>query len=136
TVVKIAPTADDLEHADVGYHLDFPGDALDPGCAYERFSRSAVGDSVPVTYAHVASQSDRPGKLALQYWFFYAYNDFNNKHEGDWEMTQLNFNAPDARAALERTPVEVGYSSHEGAENSAWDDPKLARVDGTHPVVY
>ena len=24
-----------------------------------------------------------PGKLALQYWFFYPANDFNNKHEGD-----------------------------------------------------
>ena len=38
TTVKIAPTADDLEHAAVGYHLDFPGDALDPGCTYEQFS--------------------------------------------------------------------------------------------------
>ena len=39
TTVKIAPTADDLESAAIGYHLDFPGNALDPGCSYERFSK-------------------------------------------------------------------------------------------------
>ena len=33
-------------------------------------------------------------------------------------------------------PVEVGYSQHEGAERAAWDDTKLERVDGTHPVVH
>ena len=38
-----------------------------------------------------------PGKLALQYWLFYAYNDWNNLHEGDWEMIQLVFDADDAR---------------------------------------
>ena len=36
------------------------------------------------------------GKVALQYWFFYPFNDFNNTHEGDWEMIQLVFDAPDA----------------------------------------
>ena len=84
----------------------------------------------------MAADPKDPGKLALQYWFFYAFNDFNNTHEGDWEMIQLNFDAPDAGAALESAPVEVGYSSHEGAERAAWDDPKLERVFGTHPVVY
>ena len=34
------------------------------------------------------------------------------------------------------SPVEVGYSQHEGAERAAWNDPKLERVDGTHPVVH
>ena len=77
-----------------------------------------------------------PGKLALQYWFFYAFNDFNNTHEGDWEMIQLVFDAADAADALDERPVEVGYSSHEGAEKAAWDDDKLEIVGGTHPVVY
>ena len=30
----------------------------------------------------------------------------------------------------------MGYSQHEGAERAAWNDPKLQRVDGTHPVVH
>ena len=31
-LVKIAPTADDLGRGLFDYHLDFPGDPLDPGC--------------------------------------------------------------------------------------------------------
>ena len=77
-----------------------------------------------------------PGKLALQYWFFYPYNEFNNLHEGDWEMIQLVFEADDAAEALGDAPVSVGYSSHEGAERADWGDDKLEVVDGTHPVVY
>ena len=34
------------------------------------------------------------------------------------------------------SPIEVGYSSHEGAERADWGDEKLEIVDGTHPVVY
>ncbi len=71
----------------------------------------------------------------MQYWFFYPFNDFNNTHEGDWEMIQLVFDAPDARAALSAEPVEVGYSSHEGAERADWGDEKLELVD-ERPVVY
>ena len=39
-LVKIAPSAEDL----VGryqYHLDFPGDPLDPGCGYEQLGPPA-----------------------------------------------------------------------------------------------
>ena len=38
--------------------------------------------------------------------------------------------------AIDEEPVEVGYSSHEGAERADWGDDKLELVDGTHPVVY
>ena len=58
------------------------------------------------------------GKLALQYWLYYAFNNWNNTHEADWEMIQLVFNAASAVEALERRPVEVGYSQHEGAERA------------------
>ena len=44
-----------------------------------------------------------PGKLALQYWFFYPFNDFNNTHEGDWEMIQLVFDAGDAARGARAT---------------------------------
>jgi hypothetical protein len=111
-LVEIGPTADDL----VGkfeYHLDFPGDALDPGCGYQRWAHRLTEGSEPVVYAHVATEPAYPDKLALQYWFFYPFNDFNNKHEGDWEMIQLVFDAGDAGEALDREPVEVGYSAHE-----------------------
>ncbi len=51
-------------------------------------------------------------------------------------MIQLVFDARDAQEALSRSPVEVGYSSHEGAERAEWGDDKLELVDGTHPVVF
>ena len=134
-LVKIAPTAKDLAGL-YEYHLDFPGNPLQAGCDYERWSRRITADATPTVYAHVATDRAYPGKLALQYWFFYAFNDFNNTHEGDWEMIQLVFDAEDAEAALGAQPVEVGYSSHEGAERATWGDEKLDLVDETHPVVF
>ena len=40
------------------------------------------------------------------------------------------------RGSARQEPVEVGYSSHEGAENAGWGDEKLEIVGGTQPVVY
>jgi hypothetical protein len=134
-LVKIGPVANDL----VGrfeYHLDFPGDPLDAGCDYERWAARLGASEDPVVYAHVVTEPERPGLVALQYWLFYPFNDFNNTHEGDWEMIQLNFEADDAAEALGGTPVEVGYSAHEGATSSAWEDDKLEVVDGARPVLY
>ena len=135
-LVKIAPTAKDLSQGLYEYHLDFPGDALDPGCDYERWSRRVMEGHKSTVYAHVATDPKHAGQLALQYWLFYAYNDWNNLHEGDWEMIQLVFDAGNARDALATEPTMVGYSQHEGAERADWGADKLELVDGTHPVVY
>jgi hypothetical protein len=134
-LVEIGPSEDEV----VGrfeYHLDFPGNALDPGCDYERWGRRLTDEERPAVYAHVATDPGHPGQLALQYWFFYVYNDWNNLHEGDWELIQLVFEASDAREALAEAPVAIGYSQHEGAERAEWDDDKLELVDGRRPVVY
>jgi hypothetical protein len=133
-LIKVGPSADDLVDR-FEYHLDFPGNALSPGCDYNRWAQRLTEGSQPVVYAHVVDEDGHPGQLALQYWFFYPFNDFNNTHEGDWEMIQLLFDAPDAAAALAAEPVEVGYSSHEGAERAGWDDEKL-ELDTGRPVVY
>jgi hypothetical protein len=135
-LVKIGPAAKDLSRGLFEYHLDFPGRALEPRCDYLRWERHLAAGRAPAVYAHVATDPDKPGKIALQYWLFYVFNDWNNLHEGDWEMIQLVFDASSAAQALERSPVEVGYSQHEGAERAAWDDEKLERVGGTHPVVH
>jgi hypothetical protein len=134
-LVKIGPTAKDLSKGLYEYHLDFPGNALSPGCGYLRWDRRLTAGQAPAVYAHVATDPGHPGKLALQYWLFYVFNDWNNLHEGDWEMIQIVFDASTAAQALQRTPAEIGYSQHEGAERAAWDDDKLERV-GTHPVVH
>jgi hypothetical protein len=135
-LVKIAPTAADLGQGLYEYHLDFPGNPLDPGCGYEQWARTISAGTKPTVYAHVTTDPGYPGKLALQYWIFYVFNDWNNLHEGDWEMIQLDFDASTPQEALGRSPVEVGYSQHEGAERAEWGSPKLELVDGTHPVVH
>ncbi len=135
-LIKIAPTAADLGKGLFEYNLDFPGDALNPGCDYERWARRINEGRRPAVYAHVVTEPAHPDRLALQYWLFYPFNDWNNNHEGDWEMVQLVFAAANADDALSKAPLEIGYSQHEGAEKADWGEDKLQLVDGTHPVVY
>jgi len=134
-LIEIAPSAEDLQER-YEHHLDFPGNALDPGCDYERWGERVTKGKGPTVYAHVATDPNHPGQLALQYWFYYVFNDWNNTHEGDWEMIQLVFDTADARKALSLEPVSIGYSQHEGAERADWGDDKLEVVESTHPVVY
>jgi hypothetical protein len=135
-VIKVAPTGADLAAGLWGYHLDFPGNAFTPGCSYDQWSHGLNKGQRPVDYARVATDSKHPGQLALQYWLFYVFNNFNDKHEGDWEMIQLDFDAATAAQALAKTPAVVGYSQHQGAESAKWGDRKLQLIGGTHPVVY
>ncbi|HWL45634.1 MAG TPA: hypothetical protein VNQ73_22020 [Ilumatobacter sp.] len=134
-VVTWGPTAADLHGLGAGFYLDFPGSALSPGCLYEQdYARYTAG--LPATvYAHVVTQADRPGQLVVQYWFYWYYNDWNNKHESDWEGIQVVFPASTPEAALGVAPVEVGYAQHEGGERAEWGATKLELV-GEHPVVY
>ncbi len=135
-VLKHGPTAQDVSDAPAGDYLDFGGNALRPGCFYEKQFKRWFGERKPTVYAHVASDSEHPGKLAVQYWFYYTFNDFTNKHEGDWEMAQVDFDAATPKQALKTGPYQVDYAQHAGGEREAWDeDPKLAK-DGTHPLEY
>ena len=79
-----------------------------------------------------STEHGRDDRLALQYWFFYPFNDYTNKHEGDWEMIQLVFAATDAAEALDQPPLEVGYSQHEGARGRRLGRPQ-ARDRRRHP---
>ena len=132
--VTRAPTAADLAGLGDGYYLDFPGDPLDPGCDYEEWFRGKA-DIPTSVYARVATDAKNPGKLVLQYWFWWVYNDWNDKHEGDWEMIQLQFDADNVQQALASSPTSVAYAQHEGSEVSAWNDRKLFK-DGDHVAVY
>ncbi len=132
------PTAADLYEKPEGWAIDYPGNPLAPGCTYDELARSlgmGVPPTDPVAYAHVTTQADAPGYLVVQYWFYYLFNDYNNLHEGDWEMAQVVFRADTPEQALQREPVEVGYSQHNLGEKAAWDDPKLQK-QGDHPVLY
>jgi hypothetical protein len=134
-VVRKAPTASFLFGRPDTSYLDLPGNPLHPGCTFERdFKRWNAGKPA-VTYVHVANEPDEPGKLAVQYWFYYTFNNFNDKHESDWEFAQLVFDARSVEEALRQSPVEVGVSQHEGGERAAWNSKKLEK-EGDHPVLY
>jgi hypothetical protein len=135
-LVKRAPTAADIAGLDDPYHLELPGDPLGDTCVYARdFARlKREGKAPPTTYAHLARQVGRPG-LALQYWFFWYFNQFNDLHEGDWEGMQITFEADDARQALAEGPSEMILFQHAGGERADWEDSKVEK-EGTHPVVY
>ena len=134
-VVLQGPTAADIFDMGSGFFIDFPGDAFEPGCLYEQdFDRYNEGRETTV-YAHIATQADAPDRLAVQYWFFYYYNRYNNLHEGDWEGIQLLFDVGTIEEALQTQPMSVGYSQHFGGEIALWDDDKLDRQDD-RVVVY
>ena len=134
-VVMWGPTASDLYELGQGFFLDFPGSSLTPGCVFERDFEKFSAGTPPTVYAHVVQQPDEPDLVFVQYWFYWYYNDWNNKHESDWEGITLKFEAASLEAALSAGPSEVGYSQHEGGERADWDDSKLER-DGDHPIVY
>jgi hypothetical protein len=84
-------------------------------------------------YGRSATGSD--GRLWLQYWFFYFYNDYNligpflpaGLHEGDWEMVQLRLDEAGT------VPDLAVYAAHKEASARAW--AHVERV-GSRPVVY
>ena len=130
-----APTAADLAGKGDGWYLDLPGNPLSPECDYEDWFNERSPQYPPTVYARIGTDPDHPGMLALQYWFWWVYNDWNDRHEGDWEMVQLLFEADSPEQALQSGPVSTAFAQHEGSETAEWADPKLLRVDD-HLVVY
>ncbi len=83
----------------------------------------------------------RSGWVALQYWFFYPFNNWRsgfsgvNDHEADWEMIYIYLSESDNG---DLTPEWVAYASHDFAGDDLrrrWDDPEVEKV-GEHPVIY
>ncbi|MBV9535502.1 MAG: hypothetical protein JO321_08845 [Solirubrobacterales bacterium] len=81
------------------------------------------------------------GYVCLQYWFFYAMNDWRstfggiNDHEADWEMVTVYLAE---RGDRPPRPSWVAFSSHDYHGDDLrrrWDDPELRR-EGTHPVLF
>ena len=134
--LRRAPTAANLFAGPFEHYLDLPGHPVTGACSYERWFKRIGATAPNAVYAHVAKERGRPGRLALQYWLYYVFNDYNDKHESDWEMIQLHFDARTVEEALRRPPTEVLYSQHEGAERAGWGERKLEKVGRTHVVTY
>lgn len=137
TNVLIHPDVLDLFHleTDESYFLDvwYGDDGSSESSNYSahqadyeaRLSPQAGGPPV-VVYAHVV-RHENPGYITIQYWALYFYNDWFNKHEGDWEMAEVILTA-------EGQPEWVVLSQHHGGTRRAWASAPVEA--GTHPVVY
>ncbi len=134
--VKRAPTAADIAGLGGDFYLDLPGDTLEPGCTYAKdFAALRKGGRAPaVTYTHIARQPGHSG-FAVQYWFFYYFNQFNDVHEGDWEGMQLTFTADTPEQALADGPDQIALFQHGSGEIADWTDVKVQK-EGDHPIVY
>lgn len=116
------------------YKLDLLGDIFinespETGETYEN-----------TTYVHIVEDENR---IALQYWFFYYFNDWDGAvlgadltHEGDWEMIQLIF--PENKTVQEIVeqdipPSEAVYSAHLGGYKAEWNN---VEKESDRPVVY
>lgn len=131
-----APTADDIAGLGDRYYLNLNGDPLGDTCEYARNFGvlKERGDAPVVTYAHIARERGHSG-FALQYWFYWYFNEFNDLHESDWEGMQLSFDADSPGQALVDGPSGMILFQHAGGERADWNDSKVQK-DGRHPIVY
>ena len=131
-----APTAADLAGKGENFYLNLPGNPLNPGCTYAKdyAALRRAGKAPAVTYAHIAREPGYAG-FAVQYWFYYYFNQFNDLHESDWEGMQITFDAKDATEALAKGPNEIVVFQHSGGEHTSWTDSRVQK-HGRHPVVF
>lgn len=82
------------------------------------------------------------GWTVLQYWFFYAYNDWRsafhgaNDHEADWEQITLFLSSEDEGASVPRWAAYAQHDYHGEALRRRWDDAEQLQVVDGHPVVF
>lgn len=93
---------------------------------YEAVLSPESGGPPVVAYAHVA-QDEESGLISIQYWLFYYYNDWFNKHEGDWELVEVILD-------VDENPLWVILSQHHGGTRRAWEYAQIEK--DSHPVAY
>jgi RsiW-degrading membrane proteinase PrsW (M82 family) len=93
---------------------------------YYEAALSSMADEAPVIYAHVV-RDESSNHIIIQYWALYFYNDWFNKHEGDWEMVEVLLSAASQ-------PEWIVLSQHHGGTRRPWTTAQIE--DGTHPVAY
>jgi hypothetical protein len=113
-----------------------PGDTA--VAAYRQYRRIMASEPSYCYYGRVLNQH---GWTALQYWFFYPFNNWRsgffgaNDHEADWEMVYVYLSKTDGG---DYQPEWVAYASHDFSGDDLrrrWDDTELEKV-GEHPVIY
>src|SRR3954470_22506170 len=102
--------------------------------------RITTADAAPDAHPYYGRVVEDGGYTVLQYWYFYAFNDWRstfhgvNDHEADWELVAVYLTG----TGDQLSPAWVAASSHDhhGAVlRRRWDDPGLRR-ERDHPVVF
>ncbi len=121
-------TLDDLNFEGIDssdYYLQFSeelaegltlGKLPDPSKADDEYKQMKNNNEVKYTYytRKMIDTVDETGEgyIVLQYWYFYAFNDWKekdgfNNHEGDWECVMIFINPKE-----DNQPKYIAYSSH------------------------
>jgi hypothetical protein len=126
TLAQTQPTLFSLPVTTAPTYLDIHG--ADPNAHPANYStieqQLQAARPRPTVYFHLAYQPAK-GRVAIEYWLLYLYNDFYDQHEADWEGVTV---------VLENgAPLGAAYSQHQGRKWIAWS--ALSKT-GAHPIVY
>jgi len=81
----------------------------------------------PTVYYYTWNNLDKVYPYAVQYWFFYFYNDWMGDHAGDWETITIFFDRY-------KQPVELCYSTHYEARRHLYS--LVDQEKNGHPHLY
>ncbi|MGZ6639014.1 MAG: hypothetical protein ACXVII_39980 [Solirubrobacteraceae bacterium] len=126
TLSQSQPTLFSLPVASAPTYLDVRG--ADPDLHAARYptieQQLELARPRPTVYFHLAYQPGA-GRVALEYWLLYLYNDFYDQHEADWEgITVVLQNG---------VPLGATYSQHQGRKWTVWS---ALSTSAGHPLVY
>lgn len=113
------------------WYFDFPGE--NPRAWWDAYGQLRTGPdsatwSVPTVWAHPFVEGG--GRVVVQYWYFYPFNDYLGNHEGDWEHVNVALDA--GCDSIE----EVHYFFHERSVRLPQGRYGPSVQNGTHPVVF
>jgi hypothetical protein len=115
--------------------LAMPGDYLDEcGGSHAADASLARQQEGHVDVVYGRARLDDHGRLWLQYWLFFYYDDKGllgvQQHEGDWEVFQL-------RIGEKGQPDAATFARHSSADALSWDQLELASEGGEAvPVLF
>jgi hypothetical protein len=131
-ITQPKPTLFSLPTTPAATYLDVRGAQPNANAAlYPSIEQQVEGTTPqPTVYWHVVRQTST-GRVAIEYWLLYLYNDFFDKHEADWEGVTVFLQGD--------VPLGVSYSQHQGRQWTPWastsrsvDTPTVYVARGSH----
>jgi hypothetical protein len=136
----------------IEYYVDAPGDdrMKDGVSGWKQRWRAIMGgdpaargmphglEYKPTQYVHFFWFNRDKGLLAVQYWFYYPYNEWINHHEGDWEHINVILRGPTTLASRASfKPAGYQFFFH----HWTYEPTQVLRIRGADPredhvVVY